>query len=33
MDNSNIDTDHGVAIIDSFAPDPQSAAGRTLLAS
>lgn len=33
MDNTNIDTDHGVAIIDSFSPDPQSAAGRTLLAS
>lgn len=33
MDNTNIDTDHGVAVIDSYAPDPQSAAGKTLLAS
>ena len=33
MDGTNIDTDHGVAVIDSYAPDPQSAAGRTLLAS
>jgi hypothetical protein len=30
-DNTFIDTDHGVAVIDSYAPDPQSAAGRTLL--
>jgi N4-gp56 family major capsid protein len=29
----DIDTDHGVAVIDSYAPDPASAAGRTLLAS
>lgn len=28
-----VDTDHGVACIDSYAPDPNSAAGRTLLAS
>jgi N4-gp56 family major capsid protein len=28
-----VDTDHGVAVIDSFAPDPASAAGRTLLGS
>ncbi|WP_051566691.1 N4-gp56 family major capsid protein [Herminiimonas sp. CN] len=28
-----VDTDHGVAVIDSYAPDPASAAGRTLLAS
>ena len=27
------DTDFGVAVIDSYAPDPASAAGRTLLAS
>ncbi|AOY90558.1 N4-gp56 family major capsid protein [Cupriavidus sp. USMAA2-4] len=27
------DTDHGVAVIDSYAPDPNSPAGRTLLAS
>lgn len=32
-DGTKIDTDHGVAVIDSYAPDPQSAAGRTLLAS
>jgi N4-gp56 family major capsid protein len=29
----DIDTDFGVAVIDSFAPDPASAAGRTLLGS
>lgn len=29
----NIDTDHGVAVIDTYAPDPNSAAGRSLLAS
>lgn len=28
-----VDTDHGVAVIDSYAPDPASAAGRTLLNS
>lgn len=28
-----VDTDHGVAVIDSYAPDPASAAGRTLLGS
>lgn len=28
-----VDTDHGVAVVDSYAPDPASAAGRTLLAS
>lgn len=28
-----VDTDHGVAVVDSYAPDPNSAAGRTLLAS
>lgn len=28
-----VDTDHGVAVIDSYAPDPASSAGRTLLAS
>lgn len=28
-----VDTDHGVAVIDSYAPDPTSAAGRTLLNS
>lgn len=28
-----VDTDNGVAVIDSYAPDPASAAGRTLLAS
>lgn len=28
-----LDTDHGVAVIDSYAPDPNSSAGRTLLAS
>ena len=28
-----VDTDHGVAVIDSYAPDPNSTAGRTLLAS
>lgn len=28
-----VDTDHGVAVIDSYAPDPASAEGRTLLAS
>lgn len=33
MDGTNIDVDHGVAVIDSYAPDPQSAAGKTLLAS
>jgi hypothetical protein len=33
MDGTKIDNDHGVAVIDSYAPDPQSAAGRTLLAS
>jgi N4-gp56 family major capsid protein len=27
------DTDFGVAVVDSYAPDPSSAAGRTLLAS
>ncbi len=27
------DTDHGVAVVDSYAPDPASAAGRTLLGS
>jgi N4-gp56 family major capsid protein len=27
------DTDFGVAVVDSYAPDPASAAGRTLLAS
>lgn len=27
------DTDYGVAVLDSYAPDPASAAGRTLLAS
>lgn len=32
-DGSKIDVDHGVAVIDSYAPDPQSAAGRTLLAT
>lgn len=29
----NVDTDHGVAVIDSYAPDPTSTAGRALLAS
>lgn len=33
MDGTKIDVDNGVAVIDSYAPDPQSAAGRTLLAS
>ncbi|WP_454731502.1 MULTISPECIES: N4-gp56 family major capsid protein [Cupriavidus] len=28
-----VDTDHGVAVVDSYAPDPASAAGRTLLGS
>lgn len=28
---NNIDTDHGVAVIDSYAPDPTSAAGLILL--
>lgn len=28
-----VDTDFGVAVVDSYAPDPASAAGRTLLAS
>jgi len=28
-----VDTDFGVAVLDSYAPDPASAAGRTLLAS
>lgn len=28
-----VDTDHGVAVIDSYAPDPATAAGRSLLAS
>ncbi len=28
-----VDTDHGVAVVDSYAPDPNSAAGRALLAS
>lgn len=28
-----VDTDHGVAVVDSYAPDPNSAAGRTLLGS
>lgn len=32
-DGSLVDVDHGVAVIDSYAPDPQSAAGRSLLAS
>ena len=32
-DNTFVDSDHGVAVIDSYAPDPQSAAGRSLLAS
>jgi len=32
-DGSMVDVDHGVAVIDSYAPDPQSAAGRTLLNS
>jgi N4-gp56 family major capsid protein len=32
-DGSLVDVDHGVAVVDSYAPDPQSAAGRTLLAS
>ena len=27
------DTDFGVAVVDSYAPDPASAAGRTLLGS
>lgn len=30
---NGIDTDHGVAVIDSYSPDIASAAGRTLLAS
>ncbi len=29
----NVDTDYGVAVIDSFAPDPASPAGRALLNS
>jgi hypothetical protein len=29
----NVDTDHGVAVIDSYAPDPASVAGRSLLNS
>lgn len=29
----NVDTDFGVAVLDSYAPDPASAAGRTLLGS
>jgi N4-gp56 family major capsid protein len=28
---ANVDTDYGVAVIDSYAPDPQSAAGKALL--
>lgn len=28
-----VDTDHGIAVIDSYSPDPASGAGRTLLAS
>ena len=28
-----VDTDNGVAVVDSYAPDPASAAGRTLLGS
>lgn len=30
---NGVDTDHGVAVIDSYAPDPASTAGRALLAS
>lgn len=30
---NGVDTDHGVAVVDSYAPDPASAAGRTLLGS
>lgn len=30
---NNVDTDHGVAVIDSYAPDLAVAAGRTLLAA
>lgn len=29
----NVDTDYGVAVIDSYAPDPATAAGRALLAA
>jgi hypothetical protein len=32
-DDTFVDSDHGVAVIDSYAPDPQSAAGRALLAA
>lgn len=32
-DQSAADTDHGVAVIDSFAPDPQSAAGISAIGS
>jgi N4-gp56 family major capsid protein len=32
-DNTYVDSDHGVACIDSYAPDPQSSFGRTLLAA
>lgn len=28
-----VDTDHGVVVVDSYAPDPNSPAGKTLLAS
>lgn len=28
---NNVDTDYGVAVIDSYAPDPNTAAGRALL--
>jgi N4-gp56 family major capsid protein len=28
---ANVDTDYGVAVLDSYAPDPQSAAGKALL--
>jgi N4-gp56 family major capsid protein len=32
-DNTFVDVDHGVAVVDSYAPDPNSAAGLTLLAT
>ena len=29
--NQSVDTDYGVAVIDSYAPDPTTAAGKALL--